>query len=86
MRLQKAWRKSTVNRVLKDSVTKQIAAMRIQRFMREWRQHDRTLAIRMAVGSAQQLRYKYFSVDTSHDACRLSRILGCEERELKTTL
>ncbi|CAB1101527.1 unnamed protein product [Ectocarpus sp. CCAP 1310/34] len=56
LRVQRAWRGHRVIRVLRDLVSKQIAAFRIQRFMREWRKHGFILALRLAAISALELR------------------------------
>ncbi|CAM9553988.1 unnamed protein product [Ectocarpus sp. 4 AP-2014] len=56
LRVQRAWRGHRVIRVLHDLVSKQIAALRIQRFMREWRKHGFILALRLVATSALELR------------------------------
>lgn len=42
--------------VLRDVVTKQVAALRIQRFMREWRRRNAELALRLVLAGALELR------------------------------
>ncbi|CAN0385559.1 unnamed protein product [Pylaiella littoralis] len=54
-RVQRAWRGHRVVRVLGDSVSKQIAALRIQRFMREWKSYNNGLALRLVAASAIEL-------------------------------
>lgn len=56
MRVQRAWRGHRVVRVLRDLVSKQIAALRIQRFMREWTSCNSGLALRLVAASALELR------------------------------
>lgn len=65
MRVQRAWRGHRVIRVLRDLVTRQIAALRIQRFMREWRKYNLGLALRLVVASARELRYGLKPFSTS---------------------
>ncbi|CBJ25529.1 hypothetical protein Esi_0003_0165 [Ectocarpus siliculosus] len=55
LRVQRAWRGHRVIRVLHDLVSKQTAALRIQRFMREWRKHGFILALRLVATSALEL-------------------------------
>ncbi|CAN0514546.1 unnamed protein product, partial [Ectocarpus sp. 12 AP-2014] len=56
LRVQRAWRGHRVIRVLHDLVSKQIAALRIQRFMRKWRKNGFILALRLVATSALELR------------------------------
>lgn len=56
VRVQRAWRGHRMVRVLRDVATKQVAALRIQRFMREWRRRNAQLAVRLVVASALELR------------------------------
>ncbi|CAM9144889.1 unnamed protein product, partial [Hapterophycus canaliculatus] len=56
VRVQRAWRGHRVVRVLRDLVSKQVAALRIQRFMREWRRCNSGLALRFFAASALELR------------------------------
>ncbi|CAM9360598.1 unnamed protein product [Ectocarpus fasciculatus] len=57
LRVQRAWRGHRVIRVLHDLVSKQIAALRIQHFMREWRKHVFILGLRLVATSALELRH-----------------------------
>lgn len=56
VRVQRAWRGHRVVRVLRDVVTKQVVALRIQRFMRKWRRRNVELALRLVFASALELR------------------------------
>ncbi|CAM9696611.1 unnamed protein product, partial [Scytosiphon promiscuus] len=56
VRVQRAWRGHRVVRVFRDLVSRQVAALRIQRFMREWRRSNVCLALRFVAASALELR------------------------------
>lgn len=57
VRIQRAWREYHVVHALKELVEKQIAAMRIQRFMREWFRCNHSMAIQLVTAGAFELRY-----------------------------
>ena len=65
MRVQRAWRGHRVIRVLRDLVAKQIAALRIQRFMRDWRRYNVRLDLRLVAAGALELRYEAGAISTS---------------------
>lgn len=43
--------------MLEEAVKSQIAALRIQRFMRHWKERNRWMTLRFAVAGAMELRY-----------------------------
>lgn len=59
-RLQRGWRGHRIVRTLKQTVRTQIAALRIQRFMRDWKQRTRSMTLRLAVASAMELRWDFY--------------------------
>lgn len=59
-RIQRVWREYHVVHALRQLVEKQIAAMRIQRFMREWTRCNHGMAIQLVTAGAIELGYSTF--------------------------
>lgn len=55
-RVQRGWRAHRVIHKLNEAVRSQIAALRIQRFMRHWKERNRWMTLRFAVAGALELR------------------------------